>query len=64
MGSVSEVRDRLTLVIDHYYHFAAELLLGVWRVHATQDQNIDAHGNTNLRSPSRAWFLHQDSNQW
>ncbi|BEI81413.1 hypothetical protein CcaverHIS002_0205730 [Cutaneotrichosporon cavernicola] len=31
--------------IDHYYHFAAELLLGTWRVHATLDQHIaaDAH---------------------
>lgn len=57
-------RTVLTPVIDHYYHFAAELLLGVWRVHATQDQKIDAYGHTSIVSPTKAWFLHQDHKEW
>jgi hypothetical protein len=51
-------------VIDHYYHFAAELLLGTWRVHATLDPHISAEAHSNLEPPARAWFLHHEPNQW
>ncbi|BEI89207.1 uncharacterized protein CcaverHIS019_0205690 [Cutaneotrichosporon cavernicola] len=50
--------------IDHYYHFAAELLLGTWRVHATLDQHIAADAHSSLEPPARAWFLHHEPDQW
>jgi hypothetical protein len=51
-------------VIDHYYHFAAELLLGTWRVYASLDPDITADGRTTLPPPQRIWFMHQDVNEW
>lgn len=54
----------LTSVIDHYYHFAAELFLGTWRVHATLDPHIDEKGHSSLEYPARAIFFHQDHLQW
>ncbi|WVO17415.1 hypothetical protein L204_105107 [Cryptococcus depauperatus] len=50
--------------IDHYYHFAAELLLGAWRAYASYDQDISANGETTLVAPKRMWFLHQSVNEW
>ncbi|WVQ85943.1 hypothetical protein IAT38_008111 [Cryptococcus sp. DSM 104549] len=50
--------------IDHYYHFAAELLLGAWRAYTSLDQDITATGETSLPPPSRAWFLHQSVSEW
>lgn len=51
-------------VIDHYYHWAAEALLGLWRVHTSQDLSINPLGVSKLPAPARIWFMHQDSNQW
>lgn len=51
-------------VIDHYYHFSAELLLGAWRAYASLDKNITPKGETTLPPPRRAWFLHQNADQW
>ncbi|WOO79298.1 uncharacterized protein LOC62_02G002829 [Vanrija pseudolonga] len=53
--------------LDHYYHFAAEILLSSWRVHAAQDsaQNIDENGHsTTFTPPDRIWMLHQNSKEW
>ncbi|KAK8850528.1 hypothetical protein IAR55_004446 [Kwoniella newhampshirensis] len=50
--------------IDHYYHFAAELLLGTWRTYASFDQDITAAGETTLPAPRRVWFLHQTIAEW
>lgn len=50
--------------MDHYYHFAAELLLGAWRAHCAYDQEITPYGETKLSPPSRIWFMHQDEKQW
>lgn len=50
--------------IDHYYHFAAELLLGVWRAYSSYDENISATGETSLSAPKRMWFLHQSVSEW
>ncbi|OCF33685.1 hypothetical protein I316_04759 [Kwoniella heveanensis BCC8398] len=50
--------------IDHYYHFAAELLLGAWRAYSSYDTHITAAGETSLPPPRRMWFLHQSINEW
>ncbi|WWC92261.1 uncharacterized protein L201_007215 [Kwoniella dendrophila CBS 6074] len=50
--------------IDHYYHFAAELMLGAWRAYASYDEHITAKGETALPPPRRVWFLHQNVNEW
>ncbi len=52
------------LVIDHYYHFAAELLLGTWRTYASLDPDITPLGETTLPPPRRIWFLHQSASEW
>jgi hypothetical protein len=52
-------------VIDHYYHFAAELLLGVWRAYTSLvRQPITAWGETLLPSPRRAWFIRHTEQSW
>jgi hypothetical protein len=51
-------------VIDHYYHFSAELLLGAWRAYAMLDPDITPTGKTSLPPPRRAWFLHQNLTDW
>ncbi|KAL7422875.1 hypothetical protein Q5752_002172 [Cryptotrichosporon argae] len=56
--------NMLRPVIDHYYHFAAELLLGTWRTYASLDPHITATGQTSLPPPRRAWFLHQSATEW
>ncbi|WVW80851.1 hypothetical protein I302_102841 [Kwoniella bestiolae CBS 10118] len=50
--------------IDHYYHFAAELMLGAWRAYSSFDTHISANGETTLPPPQRVWFLHQDVREW
>nr|XP_019007353.1 uncharacterized protein I206_07919 [Kwoniella pini CBS 10737]OCF46134.1 hypothetical protein I206_07919 [Kwoniella pini CBS 10737] len=50
--------------IDHYYHFAAELMLGAWRSYAVYDEHISADGETSLPPPQRVWFLHQNIKEW
>ncbi|WVR08542.1 hypothetical protein IAU60_005597 [Kwoniella sp. DSM 27419] len=50
--------------IDHYYHFAAELLLGAWRAYSIYDEHITPTGETSLPPPKRMWFLHQSITEW
>lgn len=51
--------------IDHYYHFAAELWLGVWRMYAgTLDPHIGPRGDTTLPDPARAIFAHCKASEW
>ncbi|KAG8871801.1 hypothetical protein FRB97_008286, partial [Tulasnella sp. 331] len=38
---------------SHYYHFAAEVLLGLWRTYSSLDTHITAAGHTSLSSPRR-----------
>ncbi len=52
------------LVVDHYYHFAAELLMGAWRSHAVYAPDFGPRGETQLAPPERLWFLHQTVDQW
>jgi hypothetical protein len=54
----------LIIVLDHYYHFAAELLLGLWRTYTSLDWDITASGATKLAAPQRMWFLHQSAAEW
>lgn len=50
--------------LDHYYHFAAELLVGLWRTYASLDPTITAQGTTHLPSPSRMIFPHVSAGKW
>lgn len=50
--------------IDHYYHFAAELLLGVWRAYTSLSSDINSDGTTSLPAPSRAWFIRMTDQSW
>lgn len=51
-------------VIDHYYHFAAELLLGVWRAYTSLTNDIGPDGTTSLPAPTRAWFIRMTDQTW
>ncbi len=50
--------------LDHYYHFAAELLFGLWRTYATLDQAIPPTGETLLPVPRRLAFSHTEATKW
>ncbi|KAF8335775.1 uncharacterized protein EI90DRAFT_3152800 [Cantharellus anzutake] len=51
--------------LDHYYHFAAELLLGAWRMYSGWlDPTIDKRGKTKLPDPARAIFAHAYADEW
>ncbi|WVQ70868.1 hypothetical protein IAR50_000393 [Cryptococcus sp. DSM 104548] len=50
--------------LDHYYHFAAELLLGLWRTYSSLDPTISAQGITHLPSPTRMMFPHVGAGKW
>ncbi|KAJ9123004.1 hypothetical protein QFC24_004043 [Naganishia onofrii] len=50
--------------IDHYYHFAAELLLGVWRAYTSLGRSFTSRGETSLPAPSRAWFIRMTDQSW
>ncbi|KAG8977141.1 hypothetical protein FRB90_008882, partial [Tulasnella sp. 427] len=39
--------------INHYYHFAAELLFGIWRAYTSLDPSIKSSGQTVLPPPRR-----------
>ncbi|KDQ21385.1 hypothetical protein BOTBODRAFT_150195 [Botryobasidium botryosum FD-172 SS1] len=50
--------------INHYYHFAAELFMGTWRMLSGLDPNINIHGETVIQEPQRAIFAHTDTPDW
>ncbi|KAG8773578.1 hypothetical protein FRC12_002456 [Ceratobasidium sp. 428] len=51
--------------INHYYHFAAELLMGTWRMLASYDPHITARGEyTHIPTPARAIFPHVEPKVW
>lgn len=51
--------------INHYYHFAAELLMGTWRMLASYDAHITARGEyTKIPTPARAVFPHVEPKVW
>ncbi|KAL7422448.1 hypothetical protein Q5752_003096 [Cryptotrichosporon argae] len=50
--------------LDHYYHFAAELLFGLWRTYASLDPTITPAGQTHLPAPSRMIFPHVSAGKW
>ncbi|WVN85397.1 uncharacterized protein L203_100543 [Cryptococcus depauperatus CBS 7841] len=62
-GSTFLVNDP-SQFLDHYYHFAAELLIGLWRTYSTLDPTITAQGVTRLPSPSRMMFPHLNAGKW
>lgn len=50
--------------INHYYHWTAELLFGLWRTYSSLDPYITDDGHTTL-PPVRRWlFRHVTSQQW
>jgi len=50
--------------LDHYYHFAAELLFGMWRTYSSLDPSINAAGQTQLPSPARMMMPHVAAGKW
>ncbi|CAE6531972.1 unnamed protein product [Rhizoctonia solani] len=51
--------------INHYYHFAAELLMGTWRMLASYDPHINVRGEyTKIPTPARAVFPHVEAKVW
>ncbi|KAF8599534.1 hypothetical protein BDV93DRAFT_449217, partial [Ceratobasidium sp. AG-I] len=51
--------------INHYYHFAAELLMGTFRMLASFDSHINARGEyTSIPTPARAVFPHVEPKVW
>lgn len=50
--------------LDHYYHFAAELLFGLWRTYSSLDPSINAAGQTQLPTPARLMFPHVAAGKW
>ncbi|KDQ20223.1 hypothetical protein BOTBODRAFT_27641 [Botryobasidium botryosum FD-172 SS1] len=50
--------------INHYYHFAAELLFGLWRTYSSLEPYIPASGRTGLPPPSRILFPHTPTDKW
>ncbi|BEJ16657.1 hypothetical protein CspHIS471_0600580 [Cutaneotrichosporon sp. HIS471] len=68
--SVSRVADTSFLVndppqfLDHYYHFAAELLFGIWRTYSSLDPSINAAGATQLPVPARIIFPFVNAGGW
>lgn len=56
--------DPVHAVIDHYYHFAAELFLGIWRSYTTLGKSFTASGETDLPTPARAWFIRATELTW
>ncbi|KAG8680363.1 hypothetical protein FRC11_002593 [Ceratobasidium sp. 423] len=51
--------------INHYYHFAAELLMGTWRMLASYDPHVNARGEyTKVPTLARAIFPHVEPKVW
>jgi len=51
--------------LDHYYHFAAELWLGMWRmIGGHLDPKIGPRGETSVEDPVRIIFAHSARGQW
>jgi len=50
--------------IQHYYHFSAELLFGLWRTYSSLDPLIPPSGNTKLPAPRRMFFTHTPGSKW
>lgn len=51
--------------IDHYYHFAAELWLGMWRMMGGHlDPKIGPRGETSIEDPVRVIFAHCKRGEW
>ncbi|KAG8960184.1 hypothetical protein FRC03_006977, partial [Tulasnella sp. 419] len=50
--------------VNHYYHFSAELLFGLWRTYSSLDTLITPSGQTTLPPPRRIIFPHTSSLQW
>lgn len=50
--------------LDHYYHYAAELLFGLWRTYSSLDPSINAAGQTQLSAPGRMIMPHVAAGKW
>lgn len=64
IGGVTFLVNDPPQFLDHYYHFAAELLFGIWRTYASLDPSINAAGETQLLSPTRMMFPHVSAGKW
>ncbi|TDL21873.1 hypothetical protein BD410DRAFT_803963 [Rickenella mellea] len=50
--------------INHYYHWTAELLFGLWRAYSSLDPYITPDGATSLPPPRRLLFTHIGCMEW
>ncbi|KAG8989728.1 hypothetical protein FRB94_014073 [Tulasnella sp. JGI-2019a] len=50
--------------INHYYHFCAEFLVGMWRAYTSLDLGIKTSGTTKLPSPRRLIMTHTKEAEW
>ncbi|KAG8888546.1 hypothetical protein FRB98_007411 [Tulasnella sp. 332] len=58
VAGVSFVSNDPPQFSGHYYHFTAEIFLGLWRTYSTLDQDITADGKTSLPAPTRLIMPH------
>ncbi|KAK0201630.1 hypothetical protein DFS33DRAFT_1348883 [Desarmillaria ectypa] len=65
-GVAAQVIDGVThyCSITHYYHWSAELGLGLWRAYSSLDHYITHDGNTTLPPPRRIMFNRIDATRW
>ncbi|KAG9005437.1 hypothetical protein FRB93_009743 [Tulasnella sp. JGI-2019a] len=65
-----DVKDFTFMVTDppqflnHYYHFVAETFLGLWRMFASLDPKIDAHGKSTLPKLGRIIVPYCSDDDW
>ncbi|KAG8698063.1 hypothetical protein FRC11_014666, partial [Ceratobasidium sp. 423] len=53
------------VLINHYYHFAVELLMGAWRMLASYGPHVNARGEyAKIPTPARAIFLPVEPKVW
>jgi len=57
------VNDPLQL-INHYYHWSAELWYGFWRTYSSLDRAISTEGKSSLPPLRRILFTHLSNVQW
>ncbi|TDL23888.1 hypothetical protein BD410DRAFT_786555 [Rickenella mellea] len=58
------VNDAANQFITHYYHWAAELLFGMWRAYSSLDPFITPDGVTSIPPPRRLMFRFVPCSKW
>ncbi|KAF8515353.1 hypothetical protein BU17DRAFT_76857 [Hysterangium stoloniferum] len=64
LGGTSFVVTEAPQFIAHYYHWAAETFLGLWRAYSLLDPDIQPDGSTFLEPPRRFMMSHVHNEQF